>query len=97
VTWYQWKLLFQHSTGFSMDALHVIAGVLIQLAVAALFRTSVSGLVPWLTVLGIELVNEANDLRVEAWPSPGMQYGESIKDVVLTMFLPTLLLLVSKL
>lgn len=96
MTWYQWKLLLQHATGFSMDALHVIVGVVLQLALAALFRTSVGGLWPWLAVLAIELVNEANDLRVETWPAPGMQYGESIKDIVLTMLLPTLLLLVSR-
>ena len=39
---------------------------------------------------GVRDINEANDFRVEIWPDPGMQFGEAAKDVVLTMFIPTL-------
>jgi hypothetical protein len=35
--WYEVKLLIEHATGVSMDALHVLAGVLLQLSFAALF------------------------------------------------------------
>ena len=94
--WYQVKLFLERASGFSMDALHVIVGVLLQLAIAALFRTSVARLLPLLAVLALELVNEMSDFRVEIWPQPGMQFGESAKDIILTMALPTLLFLVAR-
>ena len=94
--WYQFKLFLEHSAGFSMDALHVIAGVLIQLAVAALFRATVARPLPLIVVFLLELLNEWNDLRVEQWPDAGMQYGEGAKDLLLTMLLPVLLFLVAR-
>jgi hypothetical protein len=80
-----------------MDALHVIAGVLLQLAGVALWRVhGLASLRPWLAVLALTLLNELHDLWVEQWPSPAMQVGEGIKDVVLTLFLPTVLLLIAR-
>jgi hypothetical protein len=77
-------------------ALHVIVGVLLQFMIALLFRSSLARPMPLLTLLALELVNEANDFRVEIWPDPGMQVGEAVKDVVLTMFIPTLIFLVAR-
>jgi hypothetical protein len=94
--WYQLKQLLEHSLGISMDALHVIIGVILQLAAALLMRRSIADWPPVLAVLAIELANEANDLRTERWPEPAMQYGEGIKDILLTMFLPLLLLAVAR-
>lgn len=94
--WYQLKLFAAHSTGVSMDALHVVVGVLLQLLIALLFRSSVARPLPLLAVLALAVVNEANDFRVEIWPDPGMQFGESAKDIVLTMFIPTLIFLVAR-
>ena len=79
-----------------MDALHVLAGVLIQMIAAAFCRTGLAGWGPWLLVLGLELLNEALDLLVERWPHAGMQLGEGAKDVLLTMIIPSLLLLVAR-
>ena len=75
-----------------MDALHVVLGVLLQLAGAALFRRTLADWSPWLFVAGLLLINEAHDLWVEQWPERGMQYGEGAKDVLLTLLVPTLLL-----
>ena len=94
--WYQLKLFAQHATGMSMDGLHVIAGVVLQLLFALLLRSSISRPLPWLAVLLLELINEANDFRVELWPEPAMQAGEAVKDMVLTMLLPTALLLAAR-
>jgi hypothetical protein len=94
--WYAVKLFVEHSTGFSMDALHVVLGVGIQFVMAALFRTSVARPLPWLIVLLFELLNEFSDLYTEVWPEPAMQYGESAKDIILTMLLPTIILLVAR-
>ena len=95
--WYQVKLFFRHASGFSMDALHVMLGAVLHLLIAFLFRSSVGRPFPLLAVLVLELINEASDFTVEIWPLPGMQFGEAAKDVLLTMFVPTLLFLVVRL
>jgi hypothetical protein len=47
---------------------------------------------PWLWTFALIFWNEAVDLWTEVWPDPGQQYGEGLKDLALTMFVPTLLL-----
>lgn len=89
--WFQVKELARHSTGWPMDTLHVMGGVLLQLIVAALLRSSLASKWPWLIVLVLEVTNEAYDLWFERWPSLGMQVGEGVRDLVGTMLLPTLL------
>jgi hypothetical protein len=37
------------------------------------------------------------DLSIGHWPRRSLQYGESVKDFLLTMFLPTMLLLTVRL
>lgn len=80
-----------------MDALHVLVGVVVQLGTAWLLRASVASWKPWLVLLALEMLNEALDLWVERWPHAGMQWGEGVKDMLLTMALPTLLLLAARL
>ena len=94
--WYQVKLFLQHASGFSMDALHVVGGVILLLAIAFLLKSSVARPLPLLSLLGLQVLNEVSDFRVEIWPDPGMQIGESVKDVILTMFVPTLIFLVAR-
>ena len=96
IDWYQVKLFAQHASGISIDALHVIIGVVLQLLVALLFRSSLARPLPLLVVLAFALVNEANDFRVEIWPDPGQQLGESAKDVALTLLVPLLLFLIAR-
>lgn len=94
--WSEFKDFGERASGVSHDALHVIAGVLAQLALVALFRTSLARLWPWGLVLLAELVNEWNDYRVERWSEVGLQWGEMTKDLGLTMLLPTVLLLAAR-
>jgi len=94
--WYQVKLFVEHAMGISMDALHVLIGAALFLIAAKLMRRSAASLGPWLATLILELGNEAYDLGVERWPDPGSQLGEGFKDILLTMALPTLLLLVAR-
>ena len=96
MNWHQWKLFVEHSSVVSTDALHVILGVVIQVAAAALVRKSLGSVAPWCVVFALEVINEINDVWVEVWPDPGMQLGEAAKDIGLTMLLPTILLLVAK-
>ena len=95
--WHESKLFVEHAMAISHDGLHVVLGVLIQLAVAIVSRRSVASWLPWSAVLAFAFANEAVDLWVERWPSPGMQFGEGAKDVLLTILLPTVLLLALRL
>lgn len=94
--WYKIKSFLEYSTGFTMDAIHVLVGVCLLLLFAAILRRGVRHLLPWLLVLAMELANEWNDLHVETWPDRPRQYGEGFKDILLTMALPTLLVLVAR-
>lgn len=94
--WLQIKGLVEHASGWPMDTLHVIGGVVLQLAAALLLRRSLADWRPWAVVLLLELANEGYDLWVEQWPSLSMQLGEGLRDLVGTMILPTLLLVVAR-
>ena len=94
--WYQLKLFIEHTTGVEMSSLHVILGVIIQFAAALLLRSSVARWTPWLIVLALELANEFSDLHLDQWPDPGSQYGEGAKDLLVTMVLPTVILLTAR-
>ena len=96
MTWYRIKLALSQAMALNMDALHVLIGTLALLLVAAAMRRSIAAWWPWSIVLAAELLNEWNDLFVERWPDLATQLGESAKDVMLTMVLPTLLLLVAR-
>ncbi len=95
-SWHQGKLFIEHATRINHDALHIIVGILVWLVVALVARRPLTAWLPWLWVLVFILWNETVDLWMEHWPDPGMQYGEGAKDVALTMFLPTLLMLAAR-
>jgi len=90
--WHSSKLLVEHSIPIEHDALHILVGVLLWLALGVLFRRPLGSWLPWLMVLAVIAWNEAVDLWVERWPSPSQQYGEGAKDLLLTMIVPTMLL-----
>ena len=94
--WYQFKLFIEHASGISMDALHVIVGFALFLIVARLLKCSIAGPLPWLALLLLELGNEAYDLRIELWPNLASQIGEGVKDIMLTMVLPTMVALLAR-
>lgn len=95
--WYRMKIFVEHAVFFSTDAVHVVAGVLVWLALALALRRPASAWTPWLGTLALLLGNEAGDLWIEQWPDHAMQYGESAKDLLLTMALPTVLMAVARL
>ena len=94
--WYQVKLFIEHASGISMDALHVLVGFFLFVIAARLLRTGVASPRPWLALLLLELFNEAYDLHVERWPNLASQLGEGAKDILLTMVLPTLIMVVAR-
>ena len=91
--WSHIKEFVEFATGFSSDALHVILGVCLQFGLAAALRSPVSRWLPWFAVLAFALTNELNDLVVEYWNLPARQFGEAAKDIILTMFVPSVILL----
>jgi hypothetical protein len=95
-SWEETKLLFERATDISKESLHIFAGVLIMLVAAGILRKPVSTRWPWLVVLAFAVLNEVIDLYVAQWPHPGMQFGESIKDLFVTMLLPSVLLFTAK-
>jgi hypothetical protein len=96
-SWHQSKLFIEHAVPISHDSLHVIVGVLVWLLAALVTRRPVTSRVPWLWALAFILWNETVDLWTERWPDAGMQYRDGIKDVVLTMLLPALLMFAARL
>lgn len=95
-SFYDTKLFVERSVFFSSDSLHVLTGVIIQLAAGMLLRRSVSSCVPWFVVLTLACLNELIDLVFDHWPTRPIQYGESAKDLILTMILPTVLLFAAR-
>ena len=96
--WYNFKEWLEAVTWLDMDALHVHAGILVQLLAALLLRRSLASPWPWLVVLVAAIANEIYDLRFETWPEPERprQWLEGVKDVLNTVLIPTLLLLLAR-
>jgi hypothetical protein len=90
-SWHQGKLFIEHSLTINHDALHVLVGVLLWLVLGLLLQRPLTSWRPWLWLFAAILWNESVDLWVEKWPDPGQQYGEGAKDLLLTMFLPTII------
>ena len=95
--WYRLKIVIEHVAGFSHDAIHVLVGGAGPLAVAFFARRTIASWLPWLVMLALILFNETVDLWVEHWPDRMLQYGDGAKDIILTMALPTLLLVTARL
>jgi hypothetical protein len=77
-----------------MDALHIYAALVIQLAVAWLSRRPLGNWLPWCAVLSAELANEYLDTFWGETSSPQRwQEAGALHDIVNTMILPTTLLL----
>jgi len=96
--YFGFKLGLVTATGLNMDALHVHAGILVQLVAALILRRSLRSPLPWLVVLVAVLANEAYDLHYDPWPPAqrAWQIAESVKDVWNTLAMPTLLLLLAR-
>src|SRR4051812_11184808 len=92
-SWHQGKLFIEHAVTIDHDALHILVGVFVWLASAAILRRPLSSRWPLLWLLTVIAWNETVDLWTENWPDPGQQYGEGAKDLLLTMLLPTVLAL----
>ena len=95
-TWHQGKLFVEHSLTISHDALHILVGVLLWTVLGLALRRPLH---TWRPCSGCSRRpwNETVDLWVEQWPDPGQQDGEGAKDLLLTMAVPTLIMLTVRL
>jgi hypothetical protein len=95
-SWHQGKLFIEHTLTISHDSLHMLAGVLLWLVFGLLLRRPLIAWRPWVWLLAVILWNETVDLWIEQWPDPGQQYGESAKDLLLTMAIPTIIMVAAR-
>jgi hypothetical protein len=82
--------------GITKDALHVHIGLAIFLGVALVFRRSLASWIPWLALLAFEIANELMDILYWNGRAIGFDLGDSPKDIVNTMFWPTVVFLVAR-
>jgi hypothetical protein len=96
--WHHVKDWLEHAVGLDMDALHVHAGVMLQLAAAIVLRRPLRSPWPWLVVLGAECANEIYDYTYEVWPGAErqIQLAEGIRDLWNTMVIPSLILILAR-
>jgi hypothetical protein len=93
--WYGIKLLIVEQSALSRDVLHIFVGFGGQILVAALLRRTLASPLPWLAVLIGEAANEYYDLHREVWTDRAIWPG-SLRDLILTMSIPTVLLLLTR-
>lgn len=98
MSWHQGKLLIEHSFAFSHDSMHIVVGVMVWLLAAMLTRRPITAWQPWLWAFAVILWNETVDLVTERWAlsDRGWQYGEGLKDLTLTMVVPTILMIAAR-
>jgi hypothetical protein len=96
VPWHQGKLFVEHALAIDHDALHILAGTLLWLVLALLLRRPLTTWRPWLGAMAFNIWNEAVDLSLEQWSDRGWQYGETAKDLVLTIAVPTVLMFAAR-
>jgi hypothetical protein len=82
--------------GITKDALHIHIGLAIFLGVALVFRRSLASWIPWLALLAFELANELMDIFHLHGGAIGFEMGDSLKDILNTMFWPTVVLLAAR-
>lgn len=91
--WFSVKEQAELSLHLSSDALHVNVGVGLFLMFSLFVRRGEWLIVPWVTLLGLELLNEFFDMRSVNYES---DWSSSIRDFFNTMTLPTVLMFFMK-
>ena len=90
------KLAIVELTGLSKDALHVYVGLAIFLAVAAISRKPLRSIVPWLAVLVVAIAGEVVDMIDDLSNLGHWRWDASLRDVLNTLFWPTVLWLLGR-
>jgi hypothetical protein len=91
------KDLARQSTGLPDPALHALIGLAAYLLAVALFRRSFRNLFPWFVALGLQLINETADMARDLSRYGDIDVRGTLGDTIVTMFLPTIILLIARL
>lgn len=91
--WAAIKTVITEDTGLSRDALHLLTGLGLYLLLTAVLPRRSRPILPWFLILVAGLANEWADYLHETWPG---QWRESLKDMITTLSLPTLLILLGR-
>lgn len=95
---YVWgKRFLETASGIDRDALHILVGIPLQLAFAAISGRSLRNWSPLLFIVSVALANETFDYLAQPWPDSAQQFGEAAKDLVLTIALPITLFAAARL
>ena len=92
----QSKLILVEHLHLAKDALHIYVALILFLGSAALFGWSLKSWRPWLVVLAAALIGEAWDLRDSLVYHTPVVLGGNVKDVLNTLFWPTMLTLLAR-
>lgn len=90
------KNLIVETTGLARDALHIYVALIIFLGSCLVFGWRAKSWKPWLLVLLAALAGEALDIRDTLPTKLGPDYCESVKDIVNTLIVPTVLVLLAR-
>ncbi len=93
--WSDIKLSVVELAGVSKDTLHVHIGLIIFFGSAFLLKRVPVSVLPWLIVLGLELVNEAMDLLGQRHLVMA-EWAGSLRDLFNTMLWPTILMFAAR-
>jgi hypothetical protein len=95
--WYEWKDPVATVLGLSHDAMHVVfAGVIFALLFLLLRPRPIAIVAAWLVVLALEVLNEIGDAVDWIGWTGSVNWLETVKDLLLTMILPTVGLLIHR-
>lgn len=92
----QAKLLVVDHVHLAKDALHIYVALGLFLGSAMLFRWPLKSWRPWAVVLAAALIGEAWDLRDSIVYHTPIELGGNLKDVLNTLFWPTVLVLLAR-
>jgi hypothetical protein len=92
----QTKFFIVNHVHLAKDALHIYVALALFFGSAALFRWPLKSWRPWLLVLIAALIGEAWDLRDSLVYGTRIELGGNLKDIVNTIFWPTVLVLLAR-
>ena len=92
----QTKFFIVNHVHLAKDALHIYVALVLFLGSAALFRWPLKSWRPWLLVLIAALIGEAWDLRDSLVYHTRIELGGNLKDILNTIFWPTVLVLLAR-
>jgi hypothetical protein len=90
------KEIIRQTTGLPDPVLHALIGLGVYGLSVAVLRQSLRSWVPWLIVLGLQLINEAADIVHDWLAYSDIEVRGTFWDTVITMCLPTMLVVCAR-